>query len=367
MIKANFIKRIFMISDIHFGVRSNSIEWLDIHKDYFYNFFIPLLETNKKEGDVLFVLGDVFESRQTINILILNEALTIFKKLSEILPVYVIIGNHDCYRKSTTDINSAVIFKNLKNVTVFDETEIIEATNGIKLLMMPWQETIKKELETVKNNDADYLFCHSQFGGINFNKKVTIDEGMDIKEVSKFKRVYSGHIHYTQKLKNINMIGCIFQLTRSDINNKKGVFLLDLETNSEVFYENNHSPIFLKYKIDELTEMTHGDFQEKIKNNFVDIIVEGDWISAFPFSQLIDSVSGYMRMNYVLSALQKDYDIDNEELEENINIEELTKTYIDSFSYTDHLKKSLVDASNRLYKKAIKYLQEKTYQEDIFN
>ena len=31
---------IIMLSDIHFGVRNNSIEWLENICDYFYNFFI---------------------------------------------------------------------------------------------------------------------------------------------------------------------------------------------------------------------------------------------------------------------------------------------------------------------------------------
>jgi len=85
-------ERAWIISDIHFGVRSSSLEWLGIHEDYFYNFFIPLIKKEKKENDCLFILGDVFESRQSVNILVLNKALEIFKEISNILPDVILVG-----------------------------------------------------------------------------------------------------------------------------------------------------------------------------------------------------------------------------------------------------------------------------------
>jgi hypothetical protein len=40
-----------MITDTHLGVRNGSIEWLEIMKEYFNDFFIPLLKKEKKEGE----------------------------------------------------------------------------------------------------------------------------------------------------------------------------------------------------------------------------------------------------------------------------------------------------------------------------
>ena len=54
-------KRIWLISDTHLGVRTNSREWMDIIDDYFKNTFIPLLKKESKPGDVLVHCGDVFE------------------------------------------------------------------------------------------------------------------------------------------------------------------------------------------------------------------------------------------------------------------------------------------------------------------
>ena len=40
------VNRIWMITDTHFGVRANSMEWFEICKEYHENVFIPLLKEN---------------------------------------------------------------------------------------------------------------------------------------------------------------------------------------------------------------------------------------------------------------------------------------------------------------------------------
>ena len=73
MIIQQHVRRVWMITDTHFGVRSNSREWMDIIDDYFKNTFIPLLKKESKPGDVLVHCGDVFDSRQSINLYVLNK------------------------------------------------------------------------------------------------------------------------------------------------------------------------------------------------------------------------------------------------------------------------------------------------------
>ena len=114
-------KRIWLISDTHLGVRSNSREWMDIIEDYFRNFFIPLLEKEGKPGDVVVHCGDVFDSRQSINLYVLNKGISIFEDIAKIMPIYMIIGNHDIFMKYTNEINSLKVFRNVENITVFEE------------------------------------------------------------------------------------------------------------------------------------------------------------------------------------------------------------------------------------------------------
>jgi len=351
------IKRAWMISDIHFGVRSSSLEWLGIQKDYFYNFFIPLLKQKKRDGDCLFILGDVFESRQSLNILILNEALEIFKAISKVLPVVIIIGNHDIYRKQTNDVHSSIIFNSINNIEVLIKPQVLQ-TKFAKIFMMPWIDDKSKEIEIIRQHPADYMFCHTDFLNMKYNRKISIEQGLNPDVVKEYKKVYSGHIHYTQHTRNIRMIGCPLQLTRSDLHNQKYVYLLDFENDEEIRFNNDYSPIFIKLNLSDILETPIAQIKKHVKNNFVDFIVDGQWVSKFPFSLFSDTLEGYKKINYVLASLQKDYEDDDYDGEE-IDLEDLIKIYINDLPYTDKTKEKLLTVSLNMHRKAIKLVQEK--------
>jgi DNA repair exonuclease SbcCD nuclease subunit len=59
-------KRIWLVSDTHLGVRSNSREWMDNIESYFREFFMPTIKKHYQPGDVVVHCGDVFDSRQSI-------------------------------------------------------------------------------------------------------------------------------------------------------------------------------------------------------------------------------------------------------------------------------------------------------------
>ena len=58
-------KEVIFISDVHWGVHNGSIEWVDNIKNYFDNFFIPLVsdEKRKKKKPCIVIAGDYFDSR----------------------------------------------------------------------------------------------------------------------------------------------------------------------------------------------------------------------------------------------------------------------------------------------------------------
>jgi DNA repair exonuclease SbcCD nuclease subunit len=75
------IKRVIFITDTHLGVRNNSNDWIEIHEDYFKNWFIPLCKKIYRPGDCLVHLGDVYDSRQSLNLRVLNLGIDIFEEL----------------------------------------------------------------------------------------------------------------------------------------------------------------------------------------------------------------------------------------------------------------------------------------------
>jgi DNA repair exonuclease SbcCD nuclease subunit len=119
-------KRAIIISDTHLGARSNSVEWLDVMKDWFYQDFIPKVKENYRPGDILIHCGDVFDNRQSVNLLVLHEGIRLFEELSKIFVdgIYVIAGNHDVMRKTTNDVSSLDTLKYIPNVNILKEPVI---------------------------------------------------------------------------------------------------------------------------------------------------------------------------------------------------------------------------------------------------
>lgn len=364
--KFHDIKRFIMISDTHFGVRSNSVEWMEIQQDYFMNWFIPKLREIYKPGDALIHTGDVFDSRQTINLRVMNMAMGIFEEIAKIMPVFMLCGNHDIYYKTSNDVNSIKIFKWLNNVKVYESPVVLEVNKcKTKLLLLPWQDSNEDESLYIQNNKADYLFCHTDFRGVKFNNRVDIDEGNDVSMVNGFKRVYSGHIHFAQKYHNIRMVGCPYQLTRSDSGNVKKLWSINFENGVEEGISNDYSPKFIRMSLEKVIETTYEEMKECIRNNFVDILVSSSWAAKFPFSTFLDLFADikYRKLNYIITTVGNEDEIDlegNEETEEEVYLPTLIDMYIDNLSYNTPIKQKLKDVSRKMYQKSLKDDAEET-------
>lgn len=353
-------KRVWILGDLHFGVRANSQEWLDIQKQFFEEYFIPTLKKNVRPGDVLVQLGDTFDNRQSINIKVLSYAVDLFERLGEILPVHVIVGNHDIWAKKSNDISSIDSLKWIPNVQVYKQPEYLE-WSGRKILLMPWRRSVEHESETLaKYPAANIVFCHSEVKDIYLNSKVRNEHGTETNVYSKYTRVYSGHIHYRQNKDKLLMVGVPYQLTRSDSNNPKGFDLVNLEDMSETFFENHISPRFVKYNVTQLFDITLGSFKKQIKDNFVDLYVPSQIASTSALSKLISKIQHisrklepniYQEENWI----DKDFhDIDDiEEMYKDYNIINLCNMYVDSMQEDEENKQRIKDKIKELHTQVI--------------
>ncbi len=349
-------KRVWVLGDLHFGVRANSVEWLEIQKDFFERLFIPTLKKNVKPGDVLVQVGDTFDNRQSINIKVLNYAVDLFERLGQILPCYVICGNHDIWAKKSNDISSIDSLKWIPNVQVYKEPKLLN-WNGRKTLLMPWRRDAEHEAETLAEYpQSEIVFCHSEVRGIYLNSKVKNEHGTETNIYDKYTRVYSGHIHFRQEKNKLLMVGVPYQLTRSDRDNPKGFDLVDLENMEETFFENHISPKFLRYNIKALYDMPLGKFKEQIENNFVDLFVPSQIATTNALSQLINEIQHISRklepnIYEEDSYIDKDfYDINEiEEMYKNYNILNLCNMYVDGMKQDEELSLKLKSKLKQLY------------------
>lgn len=271
------MSKIYIIGDTHIGLGypNKTDKWLKVHKEYFDEFLIPTLKENVKEGDIIIHLGDLFDNRNVIPINLLNFALDQVEKISKIAPFHIIIGNHDCWSRSSDEINTVRPFKYIPNVFVYDKVTKVEFA-GQKLLLMPYIEKKEIQIELIKKNrDCDWLFCHSDLNGAKMHLTSVANKNLDkidVESFDGFKGVYSGHIHLVQRNKNFLFVGSNFQMDRNDYGDKKGIFCLDLETGKDSFIENTISPKFVKLKILKANDI---ELLEKIKlsKDYIDISI----------------------------------------------------------------------------------------------
>jgi DNA repair exonuclease SbcCD nuclease subunit len=354
-------KRIFIISDSHLGCRSNSVLWLNIIEDYFFNFFIPLVKKEYKEGDILFHLGDVFDNRQSLNLAAQNLGIRVFEELSKIFPeIHIIVGNHDIMKKNSNEISSVDCLKYIPNVNVHKQPKILNY-NGIKCLLMPWRRDSDHERETLDSikDKIDYMFCHTETQGVQTSLSTKhLHEGGNSPSVFKrFKRVYSGHIHYRQEIGNFILVGNPYHMTRSDRGNQKGVYILDLSSGDHKFIPNKRSPMFIRYYINDILERRMDDIAQEINGNFVDVFIPSNVLGKYninSFMGYLDGKANKLEPRIFDEESQTDLDYASvSDFNGGIDLIKIADDYISSLDYDEDLKERLKKSFLNLYKQTL--------------
>ena len=92
--KSGQIKKVHHISDLH--IRSiDSVKRNEEYINVFERFIAFIRDNNKEEHSVVVVTGDIFHTKNKLCPLSIELFLDFVKKISAIMPLYVIIGNHD--------------------------------------------------------------------------------------------------------------------------------------------------------------------------------------------------------------------------------------------------------------------------------
>ena len=354
------VKRIWILGDMHMGIRANSLEWLQIQQDFYENVFIPTLQKNVREGDILVQVGDAFDNRQSINLKVLHYSINLFERLGEILPTHVIVGNHDIWAKKSNEITSIDSLKWIPNVQIYKEPELMQ-WHDKNILMMPWRRDPQHEAETLSEfPSTNIVFCHSEVRGIALNAKVKNMHGSDANTFDRYDAVYSGHIHYRQRKGQLRMVGTPYELTRSDSGNTKGFDLVDLTTMEETFFKNTVSPKFVKYNLAMLYNTPLGDFKREIENNFVDLFIPSKIATNASLSALINRVQRVARK--IEPNIYQEQDIIDKDLHDmgeiegefkSYNILHLFDSYVEGMSVDTDMKQNIKSELKKIYEKSI--------------
>ena len=286
---------VIFISDIHFGVRNGSFEWLEIMQNYFRDFFIPLIQNEISSGKhpVVVVAGDYFDNRQYVDINVLNVAYNIMKEISSLCDVYMIVGNHDIYKKNDTDVNSLVIFSDFDKVHIVDHIESITLCNKRKFILVSWIGDRLEENKVIsKYKDSfDYLVFHTELSGMSYDNNKPILNGLNLSIVDDNCRILSGHIHKRQESKKGLYFGSPYHLSRSDIGNDKGIYIFSAVDDKieRRFVKNEISPTFKRVNFSEVGKDPK-DWAGIMEGNFVDIVMSQEEIDSINVNKFLKGI-----------------------------------------------------------------------------
>lgn len=295
--------KLWFLSDAHIGKYSaDSDRWLNLMRSYFFEFFIPLLKENAKPNDKFFFLGDLFDNRTSIDMRALTLAVEIFEELGKIIECHVLLGNHDQRMMNDPTINSVVSIRNIPNVTTYSTDCVIEVDDH-RILMLPWIHGKNSEKEIMaKHKNCDILLCHSDLNGCRtqlYPTRPLNRDILDIEDFAGFERVYSGHIHIVQTIKNFTFVGSPYHLDRNDVGNRKGVWVYDTKKRKDVFIENDYSPEFIKHKILQAKDIAVLN-QLLQTNNFIDVEISKNLFLNEPNLRLeFDKLSNKFRIENI--------------------------------------------------------------------
>ena len=289
--------RVAIITDIHFGARNDSPQFLDFYQKFYDEVFFPTLD--KEKIDTVLILGDTFDRRKYVNFYTLKRAKEMFfdKLAYRSIQVHMLAGNHDTYYKNTNDVNSVdLLLREYDNITVIDSPQTIhlnyaDVTHDI--CMMPWicAENYERSMEELKNTSAEICMGHFEIAGFAMHRGMQSQEGIDRAVFRKFAFTFSGHYHHKSSSDSIYYLGNPYELTWQDYNDPRGFHLFDLDNRDLTFVQNPNvmfHRIIYDDKVESIKEINDKDLS-KYKNTYVKVVVVNK-TNAFLFDKFMNNL-----------------------------------------------------------------------------
>lgn len=336
--------KIALISDLHMGIKKQCPVFMESQLRFFIKQFVPeLKQANIKD---IWVLGDVFDTRMSLNTLVVNKTIELFKDILKDFNIKIIVGNHDMYMTTTTDINSLKILDILPNVTVYEKQAVLNIDSKT-ILLQPW---ITDYSTYILTEHYDYAFMHADIIGFDQGGGRLSESGLMAKELlKKVDAVYTGHYHngihrQFEKGKSVTYLGAPYQLTRIDRGGTRGYHILDIATGERTMVENKVSMKFTRHIYPDVN-------LDVIPGNVVDLDIPAEYNDQTKKISVLVTKLERLKPAYPVNINYLPSEDDTEEIIDtgNLNIITLFKNYISQVELEPVYKDKLYDSFIELY------------------
>lgn len=282
------MSKVALITDTHFGARSDSIPFDSFFKQFYMEKFWP--EIDKHGIRTIFHLGDCFDRRKYINFNTLNSCREYFfdQAAKRNINLVMIVGNHDTFFKNTNEVNSLhLLLQDYDNIVAYSDP-VDYSIDGASILLMPWicTDNYNECMEAVKTTKSPVMFGHLEIAGFQMYKGHDNDDGFDPKIFSRFDLVCSGHFHHRSSSGNITYLGNPYELTWADWDDPRGFHIFDTKTNDLEFIQNPFN-IFSKIYYDDTKD--NGYSTEDFANKHLKLIVVNK-TDFYEFDQFVEKI-----------------------------------------------------------------------------
>lgn len=334
------MSKVAIITDLHWGTRNNSLFFLDMMERFWYDFFFPYLE--EKDIDTVWCLGDILESRKTINIQILTRVQKFFAEFNKRnIDLYTILGNHDVFYKTTNEISGVPpIIKPYDNIhLVADPFEVIHFwSEPVAFVNWITPENKQKVMHWIQTVDANILCGHFEINNFELAHGVACRTAwFDADWFSRFDKVLSGHFHVRATNGLINYLGNPYQTNWGEAADKKGFHIFDVHSKDIEFIVNPYE-IYQTLYVDETLkarEIDGSDFKDK----FVRIFIDGN-VKKKQLDILIDNIGAFAHSIEVIEERQ--IMVDSEEIEQLTDVHDIITSFL-NFCEIDNLDKGVLE------------------------
>ena len=306
--------KLAIITDTHYGARKGSKHLHDYFELFYKNIFFPSLEA---EGiDTIIHMGDVFDSRKSIDYYSLEWAKRVVFEPMKKYQVHAITGNHDCYYKNTNEINSPELLLNdYSNIKTYSKATDINI-DGLDILLLPWISTdnFDESLFMMKKSKSKVVMGHLELNGFRAHRGHVMEDGMKIDSFNKFDKVYSGHYHTRSDDGRIFYLGNPYEMFWNDVNDPRGFTLFDTDTLEHTSINNPYKLFYNVYYEDTNHQLFN---TTEYENKIVKVIVRKK-SSPKEFQKFIDKLyrAGVQDLKIVENFAiveNEDFDIDEDE------------------------------------------------------
>ena len=269
------MSKIVILTDTHFGARSDSLIFNEFFYDFYENQFFPYVK-NHPEITTFLHMGDCLDRRKYINYKIAKDFRERFiRGLDELnMPCHFIVGNHDIYYKNTLEVNCYNELTLPERSNVYSEPTIVTIGN-YDMAFIPWltEENQSQFYSLINEPGVQVAFGHLEVSGFEMHSGVMSQTGISKTIFNKFDMVMSGHFHKRSTDGHIYYLGCPYEMTWADCNDPKGFHVFDTETRTLEFIPNERRIFEKIHYNDKTTNYSEVDVTQ-YDQKFIKVFVE---------------------------------------------------------------------------------------------